>query len=61
MFGIVFICALISDMCLVVMDDDEDVVCIEAPVQTNARTLLSSVTISELEICRGHLLTVIWH
>jgi hypothetical protein len=37
-FGIVLICVLIGDLCLVVMDDDEDVVCIEAPVPTNART-----------------------
>ena len=38
MFGIVLICVLIGDLCLVVMDDDEDVVCIEAPVPSNART-----------------------
>ncbi len=40
MFGIVLICVLIGDLCLVMMDDDEDVVCIddEAPVPTNART-----------------------
>jgi hypothetical protein len=37
-FGIVLICVLIGDLCLVVMDDDEDVVCIEAPVPINART-----------------------
>ena len=36
MFGIVLICVLIGDLCLVVMDDAEDVVCIEAPVPTNA-------------------------
>ncbi len=36
MFGIVLICVLICDLCLVVMDDDEDVVCIEAPVPSNA-------------------------
>ena len=38
MFGIVLICVLIGDLCLVVMDDDDDVVCIEAPVPPNART-----------------------
>ncbi len=38
MFGIVLICVLIGDLCLVMMDDDEDVVCIEAPVPPNART-----------------------
>ncbi len=40
MFGIVLICALIGDLCLVVMDDGDDVVChgIEVPVPTNART-----------------------
>ncbi len=37
MFGIVLICVLISDLCLIVTDDDEDVVCIEAPVLTNAQ------------------------
>jgi hypothetical protein len=36
--GIVLICVLIGDLCLVVMDDDEDVICIEAPVPRNART-----------------------
>ncbi len=30
--------AVISDLYLVVMDDDEDVVCIETPVPINART-----------------------
>ncbi len=38
MFVIVLICVLIGDLCLVVMDDDEDVVCIEAPAPPNART-----------------------
>ena len=38
MFGIVLICVLIGDLCLVVMDDDEDVVCIEAPIPSNACT-----------------------
>ncbi len=38
MFGIVLICVLIGDLCLVVMDDDEDVVCIEAPVPSNSST-----------------------
>ncbi len=33
-FRIVLICGLISDLCLVMMDDDEHVVCIKAPVQT---------------------------
>jgi hypothetical protein len=37
-FGIVLICVLIGDLCLVVMDDDEDVVCIKAPVPSNACT-----------------------
>jgi hypothetical protein len=37
-FGIVLICVLIGDLCLVVMDDVEDVVCIEAPVPSNACT-----------------------
>ena len=38
MFRIVLICALIGDLCLVVMDSDEDVVCIEAPVASTAST-----------------------
>jgi hypothetical protein len=37
-FGIVLICVLIGDLCLVLMDDDEDVVYIEAPVPSNAST-----------------------
>ena len=40
MFGIVLVCVLIGDLCLVVMDGDEDVVCIEAPVPSNASTQL---------------------
>jgi hypothetical protein len=37
---LVQVCAfkLIGDLCLVVMDDNEDVVCINAPVPTNAQT-----------------------
>jgi hypothetical protein len=36
--GIVLICVLIGGLCLLVMGDDEDVVCMEAPVPTNAWT-----------------------
>ena len=38
MFGIVLNCALIGDLCLVEMDSDDDVVCIEAPVASTAST-----------------------
>ncbi len=38
MFGIVLICVLIGDLFLVVIDDDEDVICIEAPVPSHAST-----------------------
>ena len=38
MFGIVLICALIDFNLCVVMDSDDDVVCIEAPVASTAST-----------------------
>ncbi len=36
-FGIVLICALLGDLCLVKMDEDDDIVYIKPPVPTNSR------------------------